>query len=141
MAHFGRATCPVQLISAPWPGVIDIRDKRYKSLMYCHQYYFCGKYDLIQLHRQILQKIVGISAWKIHWNYHHQPFFRLKSKENNENDMAAHEIYFDFLPCRQPSKTEQNGCRAAADAHPTGVSKVLSHCNFNSPQGTIVRCV
>ena len=34
------------------PGVIEIRDKRYKLLMHCHQYFFGGKYDLIQLHRK-----------------------------------------------------------------------------------------
>lgn len=42
-------------------GVIEIREKQYKSLMYCHQYFFGGKYDLIQLHRQIIHQNDGIS--------------------------------------------------------------------------------
>ena len=42
------------------PGVIEIRDKRCKLLMYCHQYSFGGKYDLIQLHRQIIHQNDGI---------------------------------------------------------------------------------
>ena len=35
-------------------GVIEIRDKGYKSLMHCHQYFFGGKYDLIQLSTQTI---------------------------------------------------------------------------------------
>ena len=42
-------------------GAIETRDKRYKLLMYCHQYFFGGKYDLIQLHRQIIRQNDGIS--------------------------------------------------------------------------------
>jgi len=34
---------------------------------------------------------------------------RSKFKENNENDMAAHEICFDFLNRPKPSQIEQNG--------------------------------
>ena len=47
------------------PGVIEIRDKRCKLLMYCHQYSFGGKYDLIQLHRQIIHQNDGIIHEKL----------------------------------------------------------------------------
>ena len=38
------------------------------------------------------------------------------SMENNENDMAAHGICFDFYYQPKPRKIEQNGLAAAADA-------------------------
>ena len=38
-------------------------------------------------------------------------------KENNENDMAAHGICFDFYYWPKPSQIGQNGSAAAADAH------------------------
>ena len=63
--------------------------------MYCHQYFFGGKYDLIQQHRQIIHK----KSWDIHEKFIETittSIFHLKFKENNENDMAAHGICFDF---------------------------------------------
>ena len=42
--------------------------------------------------------------------------FHLNFKENNENDMAAHGIRFDFYYGPKPSKIGQNGSAAAADA-------------------------
>ena len=76
--------------------------------MYCHQYFFGGKYDLIQLHKQIM-----------HQNDGHEKFietittsiFHLK-KETNENDMAAHGICLDFYYQPKPSQIGQNGSAA-----------------------------
>ena len=42
-------------------GVIEIRDKRPTVAMASQQYFFGGKYDLIQLHRQIIHQNDGIS--------------------------------------------------------------------------------
>ena len=42
--------------------------------------------------------------------------FHLKFKENNENDMAAHGICFDFYYWPKPSQIGHNGSAAAADA-------------------------
>ena len=48
------------LVVRPRARVIDIKDTWYKSLPYCHQYFFGGKYDLIQLHRQIIHQNDGV---------------------------------------------------------------------------------
>ena len=48
-------------------GVIKIRNKQYKFLTDCHQYFFGGKYDLIQLHSQIIHQndvISMMNSWK-----------------------------------------------------------------------------
>ena len=77
--------------------------------MYCHQHFFGGKYDLIQLHRQSIhqnEKLIEIFTTSI---------FYSKSKENNENDMAAHGICFDFHYRPKPSQIGQNSLAAAAD--------------------------
>ena len=42
--------------------------------------------------------------------------FHLQFQENNENDMAAHGICFDFYYRPKPSQIGQNGSAAAADA-------------------------
>jgi hypothetical protein len=44
--------------------------------------------------------------------------FHLK-KENNENDMSAHGICFDFYYWPKPRGTGQNGCRAFVDTRLT----------------------
>ena len=50
--------------------------------MYCHQYCFGGKYDLIQLHRQIIHENDGI--FMRNWLKSSPPvFFYLRIKENN----------------------------------------------------------
>ena len=41
--------------------------------------------------------------------------FYLRSKENNENDMAAHGLCFDFYYRPKPRQTGQNGCLAFVD--------------------------
>ena len=49
--------------------VIEMRDKKYKSLVYWHQYFFGGKYDLIQLHRQIIHQNDWIfESARANWN-------------------------------------------------------------------------
>ena len=78
--------------------------------MYCHQY------DLIQLHRQIIHQNDGISM-----SNSLKPFSILK-KENNENDMAAHGICFDFYYQPKPSQFGQNGLAATSDARLADVS-------------------
>ena len=58
--------------------------------MASHQYFFGGKYDLIQLHRQIIhqndEKLIEIFTTST---------FYLQFKENNENDMTF--CYFSCL--------------------------------------------
>ena len=78
-----------------------------------HQYFFCGKYDLIQLHSYT-------SKW---WDIHEKfietittSIFYLKFKENNENDMAAHEIGFVFYYRPKPSQIGPNGSTADTGA-------------------------
>ena len=90
------------------PGEIEIRDKLYKSLMYCHQYCFSGTYDQIKLHKQIIHQNDGISMRNL-----------LKPSPpafSNENDIAVHGICFDFYYWPKPSQIGQNGSAAAADA-------------------------
>ena len=50
--------------------------------------------------------------------------FYLNFKENNENDMAAHGICFDFYYRPKPSQIGQNGSAAAADARVTAIYRV-----------------
>ena len=80
--------------------------------MYCHQYYFGGKYDLIQLHRQIIHQ----NDEKFNETITTSIFY-LKFKENNENGMGAHGICFDFYYRPKPSQIGKNSSAAAADAH------------------------
>ena len=78
--------------------------------MYRH-YFFCGKYDLIQLHRQS----IGTSKfWDIHEKLIETITIFFLKKENNENDMNAHAICFDFCYQPQPSRIGQNSCRTPA---------------------------
>ena len=70
------------------PGVIEIRDKQPTVAMYCHgipPIFFGGKYDLIQLHRQIIHQNDGISMRN--WLKSSPPVLFIY-KENNENDMT-----------------------------------------------------
>ena len=78
--------------------------------MYCHQYFFGCKYDLIQLHRQIIhqndERFIETITISI---------FYSKSNVNNRNDMAAHSICAYLSFCQQPHKIELNSCQASAD--------------------------
>ena len=62
MGYSALTTFSCKIITHVWlqPGVIKIRDKWYKTLPYCHQYHFGGKYAVIQLHRQIIPQNDGI---------------------------------------------------------------------------------
>ena len=70
--------------------------------------FFGGKYDLIKLHRQIInqndEKLLETITITT-------TIFYLR----NKNDMAAHAICFYFCFCQQPSRIGQNSCRARAD--------------------------
>jgi hypothetical protein len=90
-----------------------IRDKWCKSLMFCHQYFFGGKYDLIQLHRNIYvhEKFIATITTSIFHIF----------KENNEIDMAANGISFDLYYWPKPSQIGQKGLAAAADAPLNGL--------------------
>ena len=57
--------------------------------------------------------------WDIHENFIDTittSIFHLELKENNENDMAAHWICFDFYDQPKSIQIEQKGLEAAADA-------------------------
>ena len=66
--------------------------------MYWHQYFFGGKYDLIQLHRQIIYQNDAISMRN--WLKSSQTV----SKVNNKNDIAALAFWDCFCSSHQPSE-------------------------------------
>ena len=63
--------------------------------------------------------------------------FYLKFKENNENDMAAHGICFDFYYRPKPRQTGQKGCRAFVDTHLAG--KHDHCCLLQNKNGTFCK--
>ena len=68
--------------------------------MYCNQSFFGGKYDLIQVYRQIIHKNDVIS--KRNWLKSSLPaFFTLWT---TKNDMAARAFWACFCSSRQPSE-------------------------------------
>ena len=71
---------------------------------------------MIQLHRQILHQNDGIIIHEKFIETISTNIFNWKFKENNETDMAAHGICFDFHYRPKPSQIGQNGSAAAADA-------------------------
>jgi hypothetical protein len=57
------------------------------------------------------------ATWFLSW----MPFtsiFYLHFKENNENNMAAHAIYFDFYYCQQQSTMAALPAKGFADTRP-----------------------
>ena len=51
--------------------LIEIRDKWYKSLMYCHQYFLVLSMIWFSYTNNLYIKVMGY-PWEIHWNHHHQ---------------------------------------------------------------------
>ena len=61
---------------------------------------FGGKYDLIQLHRQIIDQNDGVSIETINTG-----IFHLRFKENNENDMTAQIFWLFLIPANGPANS------------------------------------
>ena len=64
--------------------------------MHCHQYFFGSKYDLIQLHKQIIHQNDGIFKKKLIEIFTTSIFYS-RFKENNKNEMIF--CYFSWLGC------------------------------------------
>ena len=68
MPNFRRNSIIKLTLQYKQAGVIEIRDKLYKLLIYCHQYFSTQAYYT--------------SKWEIHWNRHHQHFlFYIQNKQ------------------------------------------------------------
>jgi hypothetical protein len=79
-------------------GVIEKRDEWPTVAMYCHgihQYFFGGKYNLIQLHRQMIHQNNGIYIHEKLIEIFNTSTFYLKFKENSKNDVTF--CYFSCL--------------------------------------------
>ena len=61
--------------ASAYSGVIEIRDKWYKLLMYCHQYFLVVSMIWFSYTDNLYIKMIGY-PWEIHWNHHHQHFLK-----------------------------------------------------------------
>jgi hypothetical protein len=60
--------------------------------------------------------------------------FHLQFKENNENDMTAYGICFDFYYQPKPCQIEQNSSAAAADTRLAGYNEMSTFTILSNTQ-------
>ena len=77
------------------PGVIELTDKWPQLRCTATNIFLVVSMIWFSYTDKLYLKIMGY-PWEIDWNLHHQYFLYLKFKENKENDMPTHAIFFNF---------------------------------------------